>query len=34
MLILSAISVGVFVSDFGMYFLMPCLAVVVCVPVI
>ena len=31
MLILSVISVGVFVSNFGMYFLMQCLAVVVCV---
>ena len=28
MLILSVISVGVFVSNFGMYFLMQCLAVV------
>ena len=34
MLILSVISVGVFVSNFGMYFLLQCLAVVVCVPVI
>ena len=33
MLILSVISVGVFVSNFGMHFLMQCLAVV-CVPVI
>ena len=33
MLIVSIISVGVFVSNFGMYFLMRCLAVV-CVPVI
>ena len=34
MLILSVISVGVFVSKFGMYFMMQCLALVVCVPVI